>query len=172
MTVEGTIAEQDFASLTWSQFYRKPPIALLLIAVLAIGLFYSTRSGMGAAGMILPWSPLLVPLGLYFMVTHNGRRKYQASKMLRSRQRYTLEDAGIRIASDGDEVLLAWDKFGHWQDTRRFLMLYSSAGQVFLVDKAWFAGDTRAMLRFSGALDARGMPPITDAPGPPPAEGA
>jgi hypothetical protein len=153
LTVEGTISEQDFARLNWSLFYRKPPIALLIVTVLCIGLFYSTRTGLQGAGAVLPWSPLLVPLGLYFMVTHNAKRRYRASKTLQSRLRYTPAAEGIRVGSNGSEAVLTWDQFGHWADSRRFLMLYSVKGQVFLVDKSWFGGDNAAMLRFTEALD-------------------
>jgi hypothetical protein len=164
VTLAGTIAEQDFAKLNWTLFYRKPPITLLFIVVLAIGLFYSTRSGLAGAGAILPWSPLLVPVGLYFMVTHNARRKYRASKILQSHLSYTLVNDGISVVSDGSEAVLSWDKFAHWQDTRRFLVLHSTQGQAFLVDKMWFEGDQAAMIRFTRALDNRAAPEDFAAP--------
>ena len=64
----------------------------------------------------------------------------------------------IQVLSLGVVIVIGL-QFAHWVDSRRFLLLHSNKGQVFLVDKAWFGGDHAAMNRFTAALDRREAPP-------------
>ncbi len=144
MTVEGRITEEEFVRLNRWLFYRKPAILLLHLAVFAVGLFWSTRSGLGGSGTWMAASPLLVLAGLFLMVTHRSKQQYRRSRTLRSPLRYTLTEQGLELAAPHGRAFLGWNQITALQTTPAYYLIYGSRGEAFVVGRSWFEDSEQA----------------------------
>ncbi len=138
MTVEGRITEEEFVRLNRWLFYRKPAILILHLAVFGVGLFWSTRTGLGGSGTWMAASPLLVLAGLFLMVTHRSKQQYRRSRTLQAPLRYTLTDQGLELAAPHGRAFLGWDQITGLQITPAYFLVYGSRGEAFVVGRSWF----------------------------------
>lgn len=140
MTVEGTLSEHEFVRLNRWLFYRRPLIAVLHLAVLGLGLFWSSREYLADYKTVLLASPVLIMVVLFFMMTHKSKLQYRKSRTLRARLRYTLQEAGLLIETPEAGALLPWEKIADIQNSPNHLVVYGRNGQAYVVAKAWFDG--------------------------------
>lgn len=152
VTVEGTITEQEFVRLNRWLFYRKPVIAILHLAIFGLGLFWSMRAGGEGGRGVLAWSPLLIAVVLFFMISHKSRLQYRKNQTLQSAVTYTLTEEGLVLESRNVRAPLPWEQITEIQTTPGHIVIYGSRGQAFVVAKAWFEGP-EASRAFVDALE-------------------
>jgi hypothetical protein len=155
VTVEGTLDEQEFVRLNRWLFYRKPVIAILHLVILGLGLFWTTRADLATARGLLAWSPLVVPVALFFMVSHKSRLQYRGNRTLQSLVRYTVNEDGLLLESPSARANLPWQQVADLQKTPRHIIVYGNKGQAFVVSKGWF-DEAEQLESFVGAIE-RGM---------------
>jgi hypothetical protein len=152
VTVEGTLSEQEFVRLNRRLFYRKPLILLLHLVCFGLGLFWSSQTGMEGAQALLTWSPLVVPVALFFMVSHKSRLQYRGNRTLQSSVRYTVTDEGLILETPNARAPLPWDQVTGLEKAPRQIIIYGNKGQAFVVSKGWF-DDADSLDAFVDAIE-------------------
>ncbi|MFU8855446.1 MAG: YcxB family protein [Deferrisomatales bacterium] len=153
MTVEGTVSEASFVSLSRRLFYRRPVILLLHMAVMGVGLYWTSRPEAEGGTAALGWLPILVLLILFILVTRRAQQQYQGNRTLRSRVRYELRESGLFLQTAEAGGLLPWGEIHRLEQTPSHLVVYGSRGQAFVICKEWFAGPGDAEA-FAAAIEA------------------
>jgi hypothetical protein len=152
LTVEGTLPEQEFVRLNRWLFYRKPPILLLHLVILGLGVFWGSRAGMEGARGLLAWSPLVVLLALFFMMSHKSRLQYRGNRTLQSSVRCTVTDEGLILETPSARAPLPWDQVARLEKAPRQFVIYGKKGQAYVVSKAWF-DDADSLKAFVDAIE-------------------
>lgn len=138
MFVEGTISEASFVSLSRRLFYRRPAVLLLHMAVMGVGLYWTSRPAVEGTAA-LGWLPLLILVVLFLFVSRRAQDQYRRNSTLQSRVRYQVEEAGLSLQTPEARGVLPWKDVARFDETPQHLVVYGARGQAFVVGKDWFA---------------------------------
>lgn len=137
MNVEGTLSEPDFVNLSRRLFYRRPAVLILHMAVMGVGLYWTSRPAVEGTGA-LGWLPLLVLAALFLFVTRRAQGQYRQNRTLQSRVRYEAGEEGLVLQTGEARGVLPWDQIRRIDETPGHVVVFSRRGQAFVVGKEWF----------------------------------
>lgn len=137
MTVEGTLSEPDFVSLSRRLFYRRPAVLLLHLGVMGVGLYWTGRPAVEGTGA-LGWLPIFVLAALFLFITRRAQRQYRENRTLQSRVRYEAREDGLLLQTPEARGVLPWAQIRRIDETPGQIVIFSNRGQAFVVGKDWF----------------------------------
>ncbi|MEW6490526.1 MAG: YcxB family protein [Thermodesulfobacteriota bacterium] len=147
MIVEGTISEASFVSLSRRLFYRRPAVLLLHMAVMGVGLYWTSRPALEGTAA-LGWLPLLILVVLFLFVSRRARDQYRRNRTLQARVRYEIREEGLALQTPEARGLLPWKDIARIEETPGHVVVYGTRRQAFVLGKDWFAsaGDRDAFV--------------------------